>query len=516
VGAKDEAMNRRIRRLGIALVALFGLLFAQVSYLQVFAAGRISGNPANARRQIIAEYKVDRGQILTADGTVIALSKPTTGHPALRYARIYPQGPLYAGVTGFYSELYGRTELEQAMNSYLSGDAPELTVSTFADLVLGRPKKGGSVFTTIDSRLQQTATAALGSNSGAVVAFDPRTGDIKALASNPTFDPNQLATQDTVAAQAAWRRLNADPTTPLLSRANDELFPPGSTFKLITASAALEAGFGLDSRWPNPLQLNLPLTTGTIQNFGGETCPGGSTTTLLTAFTDSCNVIFGEIGLKLGADKLAAQARSFGFCPTDPPAQTECIQPTFTSPIPSATGRFPVPAYFRQNDPLVAISAIGQDNDLANPLQMVMVASAIANGGVMMQPRLVTEIRDPQGRVIRQFSPVEYGRPISKETAAAMRTLMVSVVTSGTGAAAQIPGVVVAGKTGTAQHGGPGAAPHAWFVSFAPAGPNDVPTIAVAVIVLDGGDLGSEATGGRVAAPIAKQVIEAFLGESNA
>jgi penicillin-binding protein A len=515
MGAKGGEVNRRIRRLGIALVALFGLLFAQVSYLQVFAAGRISGNPANARRQIIAEYQVDRGQILTADGTVIALSKPTTGHAALRYARIYPQGPLYAGVTGFYSQIYGRTELEQAMNSYLSGDAPELTVSTFADLVLGRPKKGGSVFTTIDSRLQQAAFDALGSYSGAVVVFDPRYGDIKALVSNPTFDPNELSTQDSSAARAAWERLNADPTTPLLSRANDELFPPGSTFKMITASAAIENGFGLDSHWPNPHELDLPLSTGTIQNFGGETCPGGSTTTLLTAFTDSCNVIFGEIGLKLGADELAAQARAFGFCPTDPPTQTECIAPTFPTPIPSATGRFPVPAYFQQNDPLVAISAIGQDNDLANPLQMVMVASAIANGGLMMQPRLVTEIRDPQGRVIRQFAPVEYGRPISRDTADAMRTMMVSVVTSGTGQAAQISGLVVAGKTGTAQHGGPGTAPHAWFVCFAPAGPDDVPTIAVAVIVLDGGDLGSEATGGQIAAPIAQQVIEAFLAESS-
>jgi penicillin-binding protein A len=508
-------MNRRIRRLGIALVALFGLLFAQVSYLQVFAAGRISGNPANARRQIIAEYQVDRGQILTADGTVIALSKPTTGHAALRYARSYPQGPLYAGITGFYSQIYGRTELEQAMNSYLSGDAPELTVSTFADLVLGRPKKGGSVFTTIDSNLQQAAFDALSSYTGAVVAFDPRTGDIKALVSNPTFDPNELSTQDSAAAHAAWERLNADPTTPLLSRANDELFPPGSTFKMITASAAIENGFGLDSHWPNPHELDLPLTTGTIQNFGGETCPGGSTTTLLTAFTDSCNVIFGEVGLKLGADKLAAQARAFGFCPTDPPAQTECIDPTFPTPIPSATGRFPVPAYFAQNDPLVAISAIGQDNDLANPLQMVMVASAIANGGVMMQPRLVTEIRDPQGRVIRDFPAEPYGQPISPSTADAMRTMMVNVVTSGTGTAAQIPGVIVAGKTGTAQHGGSGTAPHAWFICFAPAGPDDVPTIAVAVIVLDGGDLGSEATGGRIAAPIARQVIEAFLAESN-
>jgi penicillin-binding protein A len=511
VGAEGRIVNRRIRRLGIGLVALFGLLFAQVSYIQVFAAGGIAGNPANARRQIIAEYKVERGQIITADGTVIALSTPTTGNATLTYARHYPEGPLFAGITGYYSQVYGRTELEQAMNSYLSGDAPELAISTLADLVLGRPKKGGHVITTVDAGLQRAASDALGSSPGAVVAIDPRNGDIKAMVSNPTFDPNELSSQDTDTIRAAWERLNADPRTPLLSRANDELFPPGSTFKLITASAALENGDGLDSVWPNPHELDLPLTTGTIQNFGGGSCPGGATTTLLTAFTDSCNVIFGEVGLKLGAQQLADQAHAFGFCPTDPPDENGCLDPTIPFAIPFATGRFPVASYFEDNDPLVAISAIGQDNDLANPLQMALVASAIANNGTMMRPRLVTQIRDPQGRVIRDFPAEPYGQPISSATADAMRTMMVNVVASGTGTAAQIPGVVVAGKTGTAQHGGPDSAPHAWFVCFAPAGPGEVPSIAVAVIVLDGGSLGSEATGGQLAAPIAKQVIEAFL-----
>ncbi|MGZ5297433.1 MAG: penicillin-binding transpeptidase domain-containing protein, partial [Actinomycetota bacterium] len=224
-------MNRRIRRLGIGLVALFGLLFVQVSYIQVFAAGGIASNPANARRQIIAEYKVERGQIITADGTVIALSEPTTGNATLRYVRRYPEGPLFAGITGYYSQVYGRTELEQSMNSYLSGDAPELAISTLADLVLGRPKKGGHVITTVDARLQRVESDALGSSPGAVVALDPRNGDILVMVSNPTFDPNELSSQDTDAIRAAWERLNADPQTPLLSRANDELFPPGSTFK---------------------------------------------------------------------------------------------------------------------------------------------------------------------------------------------------------------------------------------------------------------------------------------------
>ena len=507
-------MNRRIRRLGVALVTLFGVLFLQLSYVQVFAADRIANNPANATRQIIAEYRVERGPIYAANGTVLAISQRTTGRAEFTYARRYPDGPLYAGITGFYSRIYGRTELEQAMNPYLSGDAPELAVSTFADLFLGRPKKGGAITTTIRPDLQQVASDALGSLPGAVVAMDPRTGDVMALVSNPTYDPNELSSQDSREVRAAWGRLNADPEQPLLSRANDELYPPGSTFKIITASAAIANGYGLDSTWPNPHELDLPLSNETIQNFGGEQCPGGATTTLFTAFTNSCNVIFGEVGLALGPDELAAQARAFGFCPTDPPTQTDCIEPTIPSLIPFETGRFPIPAYFEQNDPLVAISAIGQDNDLANPLQMALVASAIANHGVMMEPRYVTQVRDPQGRVIREFPPREYGRAVSPRTAAAVQALMVNVVAQGTGTAAQIPGVTVAGKTGTAQHGAEGTAPHAWFVCFAPAGAGQVPTIAVAVIVLDGGSLGSEATGGQVAAPIAKQVLEAYLSES--
>ena len=433
-------MNRRIRRLGVGLVALIGLLFLQVSYIQVFAAGRIAADPANARRQIIAEYKVERGQIITADGTVIALSEPTGANATLRYVRRYPEGPLFAGITGFYSQVYGRTELEQSMNTYLAGDAPELAVSTLADLVLGRPKKGGHVITTINARLQRVAAVALGTQPGAVVAMDPRNGDVLAMVSNPTFDPNELSSQDLEEVRAAWERLNADPQTPLLSRANDELFPPGSTFKMVTASAALENGYGLDSVWPNPHELDLPLTDGTIQNFGGETCPGGATTTLLTAFTNSCNVIFGEVGLELGPDALSEQAHAYGFCPTDPPEETECLEPTIPFTIPFATGRFPIASYFEGNDPLVAISAIGQDNDLANPLQMALVASAIANRGVMMTPRLVTQIRDPQGRIIREFDPEPYGQPISEKTATDMRTMMVNVVASGTGTAAQIPG----------------------------------------------------------------------------
>ena len=493
-------MDRQIRRLALAMLVLFLVLFAQINYVQVFAAQRLEDNPANATRRLIAEYGVDRGSILASDGrTVLASSRTSPGE--LKYQRHYPDGPLYADVTGYSSFVYGNAGLEQSYDDYLSGNAPELLPQTLVDQILGRPKRGGTVVTTIDPDLQRAASQALGDQPGAVVAMDPRTGDVLALVANPTYDPNDLAVQDRSTVVSAWKKLNADPANPLLSRADAELFPPGSTYKLVTASAALQNGFGPNSLWDNPPVLDLPQTTATLENFGGEHCLGGvSKISLADALRVSCNVVFGEIGLKLGADALAAQARAFGFVPTtgeqDIPFDIRFVD-----------GVFPDPSYFTDRQPAIALSAIGQDNVAANPLQMVLVASAIADGGVEMQPRLVSEIRDPSGRVVKTFDPTVYSKPLSPENAATLTQMMVGVVQSGTGTAAQIPGITVAGKTGTAQHG-EGQAPHAWFVCFAPA---QQPQVAVAVIVLDGGSLGSEATGGAVAAPIAKAVLEAAL-----
>jgi penicillin-binding protein A len=334
---------------------------------------------------------------------------------------------------------------------------------------------------------------------------------VLAMVSNPTYDPNKLSSGTTQEVTQYWARLNADPGKPLVSHAKDDLYKPGSTFKLITASAALENGYSPTSLWPNPHRLTLPLTNNLLQNFGDEWCLGGaSKVSMADAFRESCNVTFAQIGLKLGPDKIAAQAYAYGFCPTNPPAQTECSTQTIPFDLPFSTGRFPVPGFFAQNDPLLAYSAIGLEDDLTNPLQMALVAAAISNRGVEMQPRLVTQIRDPQGRVVDQFPPRVFGKPITPATAAAMTQMMIGVVQGGTGTAAQIPGIQVAGKTGTAAN--PNGPPNAWFVCFAPATAGSPKSIAVAVIVLDGGSMGNEATGGRVAAPIAKQVIEAYLG----
>jgi len=501
-------MERRIRRLGIALVLLFAVLFAQLAYVQVFAADDIKNHPANFSRQLIAEYNVQRGKILSADGLVLAESVPAPEGSRYRFERRYPQGDLYGYITGFYSRIYGRSALEQSMNSYLSGEAPELALSTFTDLFLGREKRGGNIFVTVDPNLQEVARSAMGANEGAVVAMDPRTGDILALYSTPGFDPSVLSSGSDAEMRQAWKRLNADPEKPLLALSHQELFLPGSSFKIVTASAGLENGFGPESQWPNPHRLTLPLTNEQLQNFGDDHCNGGSSQiTMMEAFEESCNVTFAEIGLRVGAERLAAQARAYGLCGTLPPERTTCDRQLIDFELPFQNGRFPEPEYFEQNDPLLAFSAIGLDNDLVNPLQMALMASAVANGGEMPQPRIVSEVRDSQGRVAREFPVRTVRRAISGNSAAELTQMMIGVVNNGSGYRAAIPGIQVAGKTGTATNG-EGRAPNAWFTAFAPA---QAPRIAVSVIVLDGGNLGSEATGGQVAAPIARSVIEAYL-----
>jgi peptidoglycan glycosyltransferase len=478
----------------------------------VVASDTIAGEPGNAARQIRSEYQVERGKILAADRrTVLAesLPNPDKGSP-YAFIRTYPQGELFGQLTGYYSRIYGRSGLEQAMNPYLSGTAPEFTTQNLTDIVLGRPKQGGTVITTLVPRIQRAAKLALGSHQGAVVAVDPQSGDILAMYSNPGYDPQPISTGTDAQIQAAWKQVTADPEHPLVSHAFQDLYLPGSTFKTVTATGALENGWGVDKTWPNPHELPLPGTDKTIQNFGNELCAGGAKqVTMEEAFVESCNVTFAQIGLALGADKLAAQAQAYGFCQTDPNVSLSCQNaPTIPFILPWEVGHFPVPSYFDSNDAALARSAIGLDNDLYNPLHLALIASAIGNGGTMYAPRLVTEVRAATtGAKVTEFDQQVFSHPLTASSAASMRQMMVQVVQRGTGTAAQIPGVVVAGKTGTSTNGD-NVPPNAWFTSFAPAGQGQTPRIAVAVIVLDGGDLGNEATGGQVAAPIAKAVME--------
>ncbi len=487
-------MDGQIRKLALGFLLLFGALALNLNYIQVIRADDLANNPAN-KRLLIQEYDVDRGEIVASDRqTVLAMSEATDDD--LKYLRVYPEGELYGHLTGFYSFVFSRTELEQSYNDYLSGRADELLPQRLVDEILGRDQKGANVVTTLDPDLQRIASEGLAGREGAVAAINPQTGEVLALVSNPTYDPNPLSSHDPREIRRTYRSLDPDePDSPLVSRATDTFFPPGSTFKVITAAAALEAGMSPEDTIPNPPQLDLPQTDEDLENFGGSQCPGGSEITLASALQVSCNVAFGGLGLELGAEALVEQAHRFGFSEDIP------------FDIPFVSGQIPDVEAFEDDLPAVAQSAIGQRDVATNVLHMSLVAGAIGNDGVMMVPRLVSEIRDSKGRVIRQLGPEEFGQPMSPENAATLTEMMVSVVEAGTGTAAQISGVTVAGKTGTAQTA-EGEPPHAWFISFAPA---EDPEIAVAVVVLNGGDLGSEATGGALSAPIAKQVMEAAL-----
>jgi peptidoglycan glycosyltransferase len=489
-------MERQIRRLAIAFLVLFGAIAVNLNYIQVVAADRIANNNAN-RRLLIQEYEVDRGDIVAADHrTVLADSEATGGD--LKFQRRYPEDPElgYGHITGYHSFIFGRTELEQSYNSYLSARAAELFPQRLIDEILGRDEQGAGLVLTIDPELQQIAAEGLGGQEGAVAALDPRTGEVLALVSNPTYDPNPLASHDPDEVRRAYRQLRPrQPDSPLVSRATDTFFPPGSSFKIVTAAAALESGRGPDFTLPNPTSLDLPQTTENLDNFGGGQCSGGSEIDLASALQQSCNVYFAQLAMEIGADALVDQAHRFGFSEDIP------------FDIPFVESEIPDPGAFELDIPALAQSGIGQRDVRTNVLHMALIGGAIGNGGVMMVPRLVAEIRDPDGRILRSFGPEEYGRPMESENARTLTELMVSVVEGGTGTAAQIPGVRVAGKTGTAQTA-EGEAPHAWFVAFAPA---EAPEIAVAVVILNGGDLGSEATGGEISAPIAQDVMEAAL-----
>ena len=482
-------MRAQTRKVGIALLIAFLALFAQLNYVQIFAAEDIATNRANIR-SLIQQYSIARGDILTRDFERIATSKKTNRR--LKYLRTYPGGDLYGHITGFFSIKYGATRIENSFNDELLGESAALTMQDIEDEFLGSGKQGDDVRLTISSRLQQVARAALGSNRGAVVALEPRTGEVLAMWSNPSFDPGPLAEHDGQTQTRYWNSLNPkSPDTPLLNLATSRGYPPGSTIKVIAAAAALESGrYTARSTFPDPVALDLPQSPRDLMNFTRTTCTGGGRIDLFYALEISCDTTFGIIGMELH-DDIREMATRFGF----------------NEPLPFDIGTeaSAYPEIGEDNQPFQAYSAIGQGDVIATPLQMALVAAGVANGGEVPRPRLVKEVLDPSGEKVEEFEPEVMDTAMSPDVAETVTEMMVAVVRSGTGTAAQLPGVEVAGKTGTAQTG-TGEAPHAWFISFAPA---DDPEIAVAVIVENGGAYGSEATGGRVAAPVARAVMEA-------
>lgn len=486
-------MTRQLRVVALGMLLLFAALLVQINVVQVVQAS--SYRERDAARQLVRDYGIRRGSILLADGTEVARAQDTGGE--LRFTRVYDQGPTYAHMTGFLSRVVGKTGLEQAQDEALSGSGVD--IPTLADLLEDREPTGDDVITTLRPRVQDAAIDALGERKGAVVALDPRSGEVMAMWGFPTYDPNLLAGEDTAAVQANWDALVADENDPTVNRAARGFYPPGSTFKIITTAAALEAGMRPDQQFDDPRNLPLPPSSATIRNFGGGLCNGGSPLTLEEAFTVSCNTTFAQIAYDplVGGDRLRQQAEAFGFG-TDLGDQIPELEPS-VAPIPG-------------NDPPVAAqSAIGQRDVRATPMQMAAVAGAVGNNGVMTVPRLVRQVEDQvDGSVVRQFQPGEFSRPISRQTAETLRQFMTNVVEDGTGSAAAIPGVQVAGKTGTAETGIDGINT-VWFVGFAPA---VNPTVAVAVVLENVPGVGNEATGGRLAAPIAQEVMAQALAEA--
>ena len=482
-------MNAPLRRLAAVVVLLFASLFASSTFIQFVDAKSLDNRPDN-RRTVLKEFARQRGAIVVA-GQEVARSVPSSDQ--YKYQRAYPGGPLYSLLTGFYSVFFGQTGVESAESELLAGTADQLFYRRISDLLTGRQPQGATVELTIDPQLQKIAWDALGNQRGAVVALDPKTGNILAMVSKPSYDANLLAGHDQAKVTAARTALLADPNRPMDNRAIGALYPPGSTFKLITAAAALSAGkVTPDSQIPGPATVQLPQSRSTLSNDTGAPCGPGGTSTLTQALTDSCNTSFALLGQSVGADALRKQADAFGF-----------DDDALRIPLKVAASRFPAAPDAAQTE----LSSIGQFDVAASPLQMAMVSSAIANGGVLMQPNLIARVRSADLKVIQTSHPKEMSRPISGDVADQLRTMMLSVVTSGTGTRAQIDGVDVAGKTGTAQSA-VGRPPHAWFTAFASGKGRD---IAVAVVVEYGGKAGNEAFGGTVAAPIARKVMEAVV-----
>ncbi len=483
-------MNAPIRRLSVLVGLLFASLLVSTTLIQYVFAASLNARPDN-RRTLLSVYNQDRGPILV--GTrAIAQSKEVKGGE-FRYLRTYPQGKDYAHVTGYFSFFGAAGGLELVENSLLSGRSDTLFYRRASDLVTGRKPQGATLKLTIDPAVQAAAIKGLGTQRGAAVALDPRTGAILAMVSHPTYDPNTLSGHDLRQVEKTYAALNQDPSRPLVNRAiGGNLYPPGSTFKVITAATALSSGrYAPDSELPGPASLDLPLTSTNLDNANGRPCGPTAKVTMTAALQASCNTPFAWVGMQLGGDALRQQAARFGF------------GDTLTIPLrvqPSV-----VPASL--DEPQTAQASIGGYDVRVTPLQMAMVAAAIGNNGVVMRPYLVQSVLGSDLSVIEEAAPTRLSEAVTPGVADQLTEMMTAVVESGTGRNAQIPGVTVAGKTGTARHA-PGKAPHAWFISFAPA---DKPTIAVAVVVEEGGSAGQEAAGGTVSAPIARAMMEAAL-----
>ena len=474
-------MNRQIRAVSLLAGLMFLALMVNLTGSAMFRQASLNNDPHNVRVRD-AEFSQNRGNILVGSRPI---ATTTSSNGKFAYQRVYLSGPKYAPITGYYSYYYGRSMLEQTQNAQLTGTSDAQWLSRITGTLSGHKPEGGSITTTINAKAQDAAWNGLKGKKGAVVALDYTTGAVLAMASSPSYDPNELASHHLNDTTRAWKNLVADPSSPLSNRATREIYPPGSTFKLVTAAAALQNGYHPNSMVDSPENWILPGTRTPLTN---ETNCGGSRITLAHALDISCNTAFGKVGVSLGQDKIRDQAERFGF------------GKVVNSDVSSVASRFP------QNltDAQLAQSSIGQYDVAASPLQMAMVTAGIANGGKLMTPYLTAQVRASNLQVVSEHHPKQMSQPMTKESAEQLKAMMASVVNNGTGKRARINGTTVGGKTGTAQTV-KGKAPYAWFVGW-----SDNPHVAVAVFIQSSDTAINEVSGGRLAAPIARDVIEAM------
>jgi peptidoglycan glycosyltransferase len=496
-------MNRQIARLALVGLGLIAALIVGTTYWQTWAAAGLADRQDNAIQRV-AEFSIKRGQIRAADGTILASNrKKRTKSGQTIYLRRYPQRGLFAQVVGYSTESRSRAGLEASENNYLTGANANLDTilkTTFARL-RGATIKGNDLWLTLRPRAQRIAMQQLTGKCGSAVALDPRTGAVLVMASRPTYDPNLVEKNFAAISHITGA---CQPAAPLVNRATDGLFVPGSTFKVVTSAAALDSGrYTINSSFQDPgYCIEYGKKVFNFADMGGPEVFG--TVNFLQALEHSINAVFCNIGKSIGADRILDEAKQFGFY-KDPPLETPSNER-------APSGLYDHGRLFDPKKPQFQVDpgrlAFGQERMLTTPLQMAMVAAGVANKGVVMRPHLVSRVTSPGGGVVTRTHPHKYERAMKRATASDLTRMMEAVVTGGTGTAAQIPGVRVAGKTGTAETGRSEQPNTTWFVAFAPAG---APRVAVAVVLEN-----QTGAGGTTAAPIVKEIMQALLaGRSN-
>jgi len=498
-------MNRRIRLLALVVLVAYSVLFVKLNQVQVLQASSLNDRPDNTRA-LQRDFNRPRGDIVTADGTVVATSEARRA--SLRFQRRYPEGEQWAHVTGYFSFTLGSSGVERTYNDELSGRTPSLRLHELTGM-FSDSSSAGTVVLSLRDRVQRAARQALGDRRGSGVALDPRDGAVLAMCSTPTYDPNLLSNNDPKVSGTAKRLLDASPDKPLLARAYQERFFPGSTFKVVTATAGLTSGKVTETAPSYPVVTGYtpPLTRRPIRNFGGRACGG----TLFVIMQKSCNSSFAQMAVEqLGPEPLVAAARAAGFGQAPPLDLTRPVASVFPDDYGPVVSRPPGRAAVHADAPRLAQVSIGQNDVAASPLQMALVAAGVANGGKVMAPHVMSEIRASDGAVVQRYSPRQWTTSTSPQVAEVLRRAMVSVVEGGSARSAAVAGAVVGAKTGTAQLGVEPPTSHAWMVAFA-GPPGEVPSVAVAVI-LERVPGASDQTGGRLAGPIVRDVVRAALG----